>query len=136
MTKAYIFATPGLILAAAPLNLKSLLLCISFVVILVILIVAVFLYSKIKESYNLFKKHGLKQQDHRLNDHIKTMNSDQIAAILHYLTKMNEGRSKITKSRLLGLGVFIFLTCYSSHGFSQTTKINDIIWTEGGIVIT
>ncbi|MGY0039389.1 hypothetical protein [Pedobacter sp. NJ-S-72] len=135
MIKVYLLITPGLILALARVDLTSVLLYTSFVVILVILVASVFLYSKIRHTQDLFKKPALKQDTIRVNEFIKTLNSNQIETFLHHLTKKNKDHSKTMRSRILSLGMFVFLTLYGNRGFSETTNATEGIWTEGGIVL-
>ncbi|MFP5079026.1 cbb3-type cytochrome c oxidase subunit I [Pedobacter sp. JCM 36344] len=136
MVKDYLLIAPGLIEASAPLELKSILLCTSFFVMLIVFFSAIFLYKRIRHMQELSRKSGLKDKDVLLSEYISALSSRQIDDLLRYVTKKKEGTSEMNRSHLLGLSGFIFLTLSSNDGFSQGTNNSQSIWTEGGVIIT
>lgn len=134
MNIAYLFITPGLIAVPSSEGLSSIILVISFIVILSILIVAVFLFLKIKRTYQISKKPKLKLDNSQLSEYIKTLNSNQIDVFLNYLNKKKEVNKKNKKRQVLSVITFLFFTFISQKGFSQTT--NTSFFSEGGIIIT
>ncbi len=137
MISEYLLIKMGLVLASVPLFLNSVLIGVSFVVILVILAAAVILYTKVKHAQELVRKTGSTHADKsRLNEFIKTLNSDQVEAFLQHLKKKGDGGGKTNKSRLLSLIIFSFLSISGFPIKAQEAAANQGVWTEGGVIIT
>ncbi|MBC7567239.1 MAG: cbb3-type cytochrome c oxidase subunit I, partial [Pedobacter sp.] len=136
MIKAYLLIAPGLIIASASMELTSVLLCISFLVIVIVFFAAIFLYKRIMHMQELSWKSGLKDKDVLLSEYFSSLSSRQIDDLMRYVSKKKGGNNKIKSSQLLGLTGFIFLTLSSKEGFSQGISDSQSFWTEGGVIIT
>ncbi len=136
MNMAYLSIAPELIVVSSPAGLSSVLLIISFLVILILLFVAVFLYSKIRRTYKISRKPKYMSGKSQLIDYVKSLNSNQIDTFLNYLNVEKEVENKTKKSKILSISTFLFYIFFSQKGFSQTTTTVNSLFSEGGIIIT
>ncbi len=113
----------------------SILLIVSFLVLLTTLVAAVFIYNRIKGANDLYKRQKQDGQQSQLQQHLHTFTSTQIEAFQEYLKKKS-GSGNLPKSGMLSVSILFFLMLNSIQGFSQTTKAGNSIWAEGGVIIT
>ena len=106
---------------------------------IVILFATVFLQSRTKEIWKLFKKDGLQKDGAHFKKYIENLNDAEIGEIL--LQKKDEGASKENLKvgtqnslKINAVATFLFLS-FANQIFAEATKKTDLL-AEPGIVIT
>lgn len=118
------------------ISLTSVLLYISFFVLLTTLMAAVFIYNRVKGANELYKKQKSEGPTSSLQQQLNSLSSTQIDALQQYLNEKKNDVAKISKTGLLSVGMLFLLMLSAKQGFAQTTKAGHSIWAEGGLIIT